>query len=387
MSKEVRVGVIGYGNMGTGVARMFADNVEGASVAAVCDIDPERLQKAKEKFGEGTKYFEDADAMIASGEVDGIYVATPHYEHPRLAIKGLENNLHVLVEKPAGVYTKQVREMNEAAAKSDRVFGLMFNQRTRPVHKKFRDLVESGELGEVQRTNWIITTWFRSQAYYDSGGWRASWRGEGGGVLLNQCPHNLDLWQWIAGMPARIRSFASFGKYHDIEVEDEVTAYAEYENGATGLFITTTGEAPGTNRFEVIGDRGKVVMENGKLTFWRTRQSVSEFCKTTKGSFGNPETWECSVPAAGHGDEHTGICRNWTAAIRDGKDLLAPGEEGIRSLQISNAMLLSAWKNDWVDIPVDEDEYKAELDKRIETSRYEKKVVKKGAEDLSGSFA
>ena len=387
MSDDVRVGVIGYGNMGTGVAGMFANQVNGATVAAVCDLDPGRIKAAQEKFGDDVQYFDNADAMIEAGGLDAIYIATPHYDHPPLAIKGFENNLHVLVEKPAGVYTRQVREMNEVAARSDRVFGLMFNQRTRPDHQKFRDLVESGELGTIQRTNWIITTWFRSQAYYDSGGWRASWRGEGGGVLLNQCPHNLDLWQWIAGMPSRIRAFCAFGKYHDIEVEDEVTAYAEYENGATGLFITTTGEAPGTNRFEVVGDRGKVVMEGGKLTFWRTRVPVAEFCKTTQTSFGTPETWECSIPTPGSGREHVGICQNWTDAIRNGTELLAPGEEGIRGLQISNAMLLSAWQDAWVDIPVDEDAFKTELDKRIQSSRYEKKTVKKGAEDLSDSFA
>lgn len=384
---DVRVGIIGYGNMGTGVTGMFANQVNGATVAAICDIDPERLKAAREKYGDGAKYYEDATAMIESGEVDAIYVATPHYDHPRLAIKGFENNLHVLVEKPAGVYTKQVREMNEAAAQSDRVFGLMFNQRTRPEHQKFRELIQCGELGRVQRTNWIITAWFRSQAYYDSGGWRASWRGEGGGVLLNQCPHNLDLWQWISGMPCRIRCFAAFGKYHDIEVEDEVTAYAEYDNGATGLFITTTGEAPGTNRFEVIGDRGKIVMEGGRLTFWRTRVPVSDFCRTTETSFGAPETWECAIPTRGKGGEHATICQNWTDAIRNGTDLLAPGEEGIRGLQISNAMLMSAWQDDWVDIPVDEDAFKQLLDERVANSRYEKKTTKKGAEDLSNSFA
>ena len=188
-----------------------------------------------------------------------------------MAIEALENGKHVLIEKPAGVHTRHVREMNAAADRAGMVFGIMFNQRTIPAHKKLKDLVDSGELGQLKRTNWIITNWYRSQSYYDSGSWRATWKDEGGGVLLNQCPHQLDLWQWICGMPKKVRAYCSFGKYHDIEVEDDVTALVEYENGATGVFITSTGEAPGSNRFEIAADNGKVVFEDEKITFWRNR--------------------------------------------------------------------------------------------------------------------
>ena len=190
--------------------------------------------------------------------------------------------------------------MNEAAEKSGKVFSMMFNQRTNPLYQKVRELILSGELGEIKRTNWIITNWYRSQSYYDSGGWRATWAGEGGGVMINQSPHQLDLWQWTTGlMPRRVRAFSGFGKYHDIEVEDDVTAYVEYENGATGLFVTSTGEAPGTNRFEVAGDRGKIVVEDGKLTFWRLRQSEREFNREYQGGFGEPECWKIDIPVYG----------------------------------------------------------------------------------------
>ena len=277
-------------------------------------------------------------------------------------------------------------EMNEAAEKSDRVFGLMFNQRTLGQHQKLKELVGSGELGELRRTNYIITSWFRAQSYYDSGGWRATWAGEGGGVLANQCPHNLDLWQWICGMPVRMRAFCAFGKYHTIEVEDDVTAYVEYENGATGVFITTTGEAPGTNRMEITGDNGKVVMEDGKITFWRNRTPAHIFNKEWKGGFGSPETWKCEIPFKSGGEEHRGITQNWVQAILNGTPLLAPAVEGINGVQLSNAMLLSTWLDDWVDIPVDEDVYYEKLQERIKHSTVNKDPSENRTLDVDGTF-
>ena len=276
----VRVGVIGLGGMGSNHAGYLSrGEIPGARLAAVCDVEPARLQNVSEKYGEDVQAFDSADALFEAKCIDAVIVATPHYFHPPLVTQALESGYHAMSEKPAGVYTKQVRKMNDVAAKSDRVFGVMFNQRTRGDHQKLKELVESGELGEIKRTIYIINDWFRAQSYYDSGGWRATWAGEGGGVLANQCPHNLDLWQWICGMPERVRAFCHFGKYHDIEVEDDVTAYAEYANGATGVFITSTGEAPGTNRLEISADNGKVVLEGGKITFWRTRVPSSQFLK------------------------------------------------------------------------------------------------------------
>ena len=386
---EVRVGIIGLGGMGTGHARKFlGGDVPGARLTAVCDINPERLQWATQNLDDKLETFENASALYENGSVDAVLIATPHYDHPPLTIKALQAGLHALAEKPAGVYTRQVREMNDVADNSDKVFGLMFNQRQRPLHQKVKELIESGELGEIMRTNWIISAWFRSQAYYDSGGWRATWRGEGGGVLLNQCPHNLDLWQWMCGMPDRVRAFCGFGKYHDIEVEDDVTAYVEYENGATGLFVTSTGEAPGTNRLEIVGEHGKLIMENGNLTFDRTRQNIKDFNRNTKTSFGTPECWKCDIPIKGKGEEHLGVLKNWTNAILKGEELTAPGQDGINSLELSNAMLLSAWTNDWVDLPVDEDKFYSYLKERIDNSRFEKKQVKTSQPvDMEDSFA
>ena len=382
----VRIGIIGIGGMGRHHAAYLSDGeVSGARLAAVCDISPAALDWAAGKFGDTVQRFDNADALFAANAVDAVMIAAPHYFHPPLAIQAFENGVHALVEKPAGVYTKQVREMNEAAARSGKVFGIMFNQRTSGHHQKMKDLVSSGELGEIKRTHYVITDWFRAQSYYDSGGWRATWSGEGGGVLMNQSPHNLDLWQWICGMPRRVRAFCHFGKYHDIEVEDDVTAYVEYENGATGVFITSTGESPGANSFEIVGDRGRLLLSGGKLTFWRTRVPVSEHLRTTPRGFEKPETWTCEIPAGG-GEGHKGITKNWVQAIRSGAPLLASGAEGINGVALANAMLLSAWTDGWVDIPVDEDIYWNNLQERINTSTPKKKESGAKAMEFAGTF-
>ncbi len=384
---KVRVGVIGIGNMGSEHARYIAaGEIPNAQLTAVCDINPRRLELAKDHLGEKVQTFEDADALFASNVVDAVIIATPHYDHPPLAISAFQQGLHVLIEKPAGVYTKQVREMNEAAKSSGKVFGIMYNQRTNPLYQKLKDLVESGELGELKRTNWIITDWYRPQSYYDSGGWRATWAGEGGGVLINQCPHNLDLWQWICGMPVRVRAFCSYGKYHNIEVEDDVTAYVEYENGATGVFITSTGDAPGTNRFEITGDRGKVVLEGGRLTFWRLRVPERQFTREYKGGFGAPECWKCDIPIRGVETAHKGITTDWVNAILKDTQLLSPGVEGIYGLTISNAMHLSSWIDDWVELPIDEDLFYEKLQKKIASSTFKKDITGDQVLDVDGTY-
>lgn len=373
----VKIGIIGIGNMGSAHAvNLLHEKVKGATVTAVCDISPQRLDWAKENL-KGVARFSNDEDFFAEADIDAIIIATPHYDHPPLAMKGFDHDLHVLVEKPAGVFTKDVNEMNQAAKHSDKKFSLMLNQRTNPLYQKLRDLIHSGELGEIKRTNWIITDWYRSQSYYDSGGWRATWAGEGGGVLINQSPHQLDLWQWTTGlMPKKVHGFCSFGKYHDIEVEDDVTAYVEYDNGATGVFITTTGEAPGTNRFEVVGDRGKIVAENNKLTFHRLTVSEREFNRTSTSGFGTPECWEIDLPIRGVTTAHIGIIQNFVDAILHDTPLIAPGEEGIKGLSISNAIYLSSWLNKPIDLPIDEDLYYEELQKRVKQS-----TVKKDVED------
>ncbi|UOQ86924.1 Gfo/Idh/MocA family protein [Gracilibacillus salinarum] len=385
--KNIRIGIIGVGTMGTRHMNYLQDGlINGATVTALYETTKERAEWLKEHVSSEIEVFTDEDAFFRSGMADAVIIATPHYDHSKLAIKAFEHGLHVLCEKPAGVYTKQVREMNDAAQASGKVFSMMYNQRTNPLYQKLRELIMDGELGEIRRINWIITTWYRSQSYYDSGGWRATWAGEGGGVLINQCPHQLDLWQWMTGMmPERIRAFCYFGKHREIEVEDEVTAFTEYENGATGVFITTTGEAPGTNRLEIAGDRGKVIVENGKLHFWRLRVPEPEFNRTYQGGFGSPECWKVDIPVKGEETAHPGITQNFVDAIRKGTALLAPGEEGIKGLTLSNAMQLSTWLDDWVSLPINEDLYYQHLQEKMKNSSV-KKENKSIALKVEGSY-
>lgn len=351
--EKIRLGIIGVGNMGSGHLQNVIDGkCPKVEVTAVADIDPKKLENAKKKLPT-LACFDNAEKLLDSGLIDAALIAVPHYGHPAYAIKCFKRGIHVMTEKPAGVYAGQVREMNEAAEKAGVKFAIMFNQRTNPIYKKAREIVQSGGLGKPKRLVWIVTNWYRTQAYYDSGSWRATWNGEGGGVLLNQAPHNLDLWQWIFGMPKKIRGFCAAGKYHNIDVEDDVTIYGEYENGATAAFISTTGEAPGTNRLEISGDLGKLVLEDGKLKWWKLAVPEREFCFTSKEGFACPEM-EYEEYSEEAPDGHSTVLENFAEAILDGAELIADGREGLNSLSISNAAYLSSWTDGWADIPTDE---------------------------------
>lgn len=385
--KKVKLGILGIGNMGSSHCRNILEGkCPEIELAAIADFSEERRVFAKNNYPESVAVFSDGMEMLDSGLIDAILVAVPHYEHPRYVMAALERGIHAMSEKPAGVYTKQVREMNEVAAKSNAIFAMMFNQRTDHIYRKMREIVASGELGAIRRTNLIITNWYRPQAYYDSGAWRATWAGEGGGVLLNQCPHNLDYWQWICGMPSRVQAFMSFGKYHDIEVEDDVTAYVEYPNGATGTFTTTTGDCAGTNRFEINFDQGKLVSENGKLYMWKAECSEQEWSKKNTIPFGAPKLTMTEVETDGKSEQHVGVLNAFAGAILRGEPLIARGEEGINGLTLSNAMHLSAWLGRAVDLPFDEDLYYEELKKRIATSRLKETASNTVIADLDSTY-
>ena len=384
MSK-IRLGIIGVGSHGTGHLRnILSGMTPEIEVTAVCDTDPEALERINRDFGE-IPSFSDSHELIVSGLVDAVLVVTPHYFHPPISMDAMEHGIHVMCEKPAGVYTRQVREMNAVAEKSNVVFGMMFNQRTNPVYIKTRELVQSGEFGEMRRVSWIITNWYRPQAYYDSGAWRATWSGEGGGVLLNQCPHNLDLWQWICGMPSKVYTKMSFGKWHDIEVEDDVTTMVEYPNGATGTFVTTTGDWPGSNRLEITLDKAKIVVENNEIHLWELEMTEQEFTATSTVPFSQPRFTYRKVAAPGVETAHCGVLNAWAGAILRGEPLVARGEEGINGLTLSNAMHLSAWTGKEVTLPFNDDEYYELLMERVKTSR-RKENVKTVISDLSDTY-
>lgn len=383
---KIKLGIIGAGNIGSAhCTNIAAGKTPEVELAAIADRKEARREWAGKNLPDTVKIFAEGDELIESGICDAVLVATPHYDHPRLVIKAMEHGMHVLCEKPAGVYTKQVRQMNDAAAKYDLVFAMMFNQRTNHVYRKMHELVHGGTLGAIKRVNWIITDWYRTQAYYNSGDWRATWSGEGGGVLLNQCPHNLDLLQWICGMPSRVTAFCHNGKWHDIEVEDDVTAYLEYPNGATGVFITTTGDAPGTNRFEVTLEKGKLVCENDGLTLYRLDVNEREYCYTATEGFTKPQGQEEKPETDGLNLQHVGVINAFAGRILHGTPLVADGAEGINGLTLSNAMHLSSWLGKQIELPLDEDLFLEELNQRRKTSTY-KKQVQEVTFDTEGSY-
>jgi predicted dehydrogenase len=378
----IRLGIIGFGGMGQAhAANLLAGKVARCELVAACDAVAANLAKFPQLRG-----FATPEALFASRSVDAVLIATPHFAHTTLGIAALEAGLHVLVEKPISVHCADAQKLIAAHQRHPRqVFGAMFNQRTDPYYQAIRQLVQGGELGKVRRIQWTITNWFRTAAYYGMGSWRATWAGEGGGVLLNQCPHNLDLWHWMFGRPRRVTAFCGFGRYHDIEVEDDVTAYLEYEDGAHGTFITSTGEAPGTNRLEVVAEHGRLVFEDDKITWLRNDVAMGEFSRTTREAFGRPKVTSVPVVADGHGGQHVAILQNFVDAILDGTPLIAPGEDGIFSVELANAMLLSAWQGKPVELPLDGELYERELQRRIATSKPKVKPLVEAVADLSKS--
>ncbi|MDP1581708.1 MAG: Gfo/Idh/MocA family oxidoreductase [Candidatus Didemnitutus sp.] len=348
--KNVRLGIIGLGLMGQGHARSLIERrVPRMRLTAIADTDPARHQ-----LFPGVAAHTDASKLIRSGEVDAVLIATPHFSHSGIAHAALRAGLHVLVEKPLTAQASTARRLAAAAARRpDQMSAVMLNQRTDPFYRRIRALLHSGRLGAVRRVQWTITNWFRSAAYYDSNSWRATWSGEGGGVLLNQCLHNLDLFQWLFGQPTHVRAHCNFGRYHDIEVEDDVTAYLEYPDGAHATFITSTGEAPGVNRLEITTEGGLIIYENDTLLLRRNAVPMSEFSRNTAGLFSAPRVTDRTWRNLGHGLQHVGILRNFTAAILDDAPLLAPLADGVASVELVNAMLLSAWTGERVTLPLD----------------------------------
>ncbi len=383
--EKVRIGIIGMGNMGQYHANYLLNNeVSNALLTAVGSTSPHKLESYKEK---GVKVFASGEEMIASGEIDAIVIATPHYQHSTLGIAAFEAGLHVMVEKPIAAHKADAESLIASAeAHPDQQFAGMFQLRAEPRYTRIRKLIQDGELGEIVRINWIITDWFRSEAYYQSSGWRATWKGEGGGVLLNQCLHQLDTLQWLVGMPKNVRGFCQLGRYHDIEVEDNVSIYMDWPNGATGVFISSTGETPGTNRFEIAGTKGKIVLEDDKLSFTRNEVDMVEWNKTSKIGFMKPEVWNIELPFASAEAPHCMFMQNFVNAILDGEELMAPGADGIHSVELANVMLYSSLIGETVELPMDSAAYEAKLNDLIANSTLEKKVVEVSNEDFSKSF-
>ncbi|MEM9882315.1 MAG: Gfo/Idh/MocA family oxidoreductase [Planctomycetota bacterium] len=391
--KSVRFGVIGSGgSMANAHQKYFAD-IPGLDYAAASDVDPDALAKTVETYD--VEGFASAEDLITSGKVDAVLIATPHYDHPPLCRLAFDHGVHVLCEKPVAVTAKAAAEVNDAYAEAKKkhpglVFAGMFNQRTDPTWIEIKRLCSDGSLGELMRVSWTITSWFRTQAYYDSGGWRATWSGEGGGVLINQCPHNLDLFQWFVGMPSRVTANVGLGKYHHIEVEDDVTALLEFDHGAVGTFVTSTGQTPGINRLEIVGEGGTLVSDDHGLVFKRAAQPVSEFCKTSPSRFGNVATTEIKItaPEAPY-RQHETITRNFIDTVQNAgtqDDLIAPGTEMIHGLELGNAMLMAGLTGKPVDLPTDRDAFADLLEDLKAKSTFQKNETVESNAEMGASF-
>lgn len=382
-AKTLRFGIIGLGNIGKVHCGNFAaGKINRGILTAVTDINPPKFD-----LPAGVQYFPDADAMLASGLVDAVIVATPHPLHRALGEKVLDAGLHLMMEKPLTAAKLDGEKLLSHPHKPGQVFAIMMNLRTHPHYRAIRELISSGRLGKLQRVSWTISNWFRPEAYYGLSNWRATWKGEGGGVLINQALHNLDVLQWLCGMPASLCAFCKFGRDHNIEVEDTVTAYLDYANGATGTFVTCTGEAPGVNRLEVAGSRGLVVLENEKLLLTENAQDIYEFSRTTDNAFGAPETKATDITPAEPFPNHAGVLTNFVDAVLDGAPLLADAAEGLKSVELANAMVYSTWKNESVALPLDAAAYQAALDHAIAASVPRERIIREAKVDMSKSYS
>ena len=361
-AKPLRLGIVGLGN----IARQHLDTVRagavpGCAVAALCS------RTAPGEAASGLPHFTDYRALVDSGLCDAVLVASPTYTHREVGEYALRAGLHVLMEKPLGLSVREGEHLL-AQAVPGQVFGLMLNQRADPLFGRMREIIAAGELGPLVRVQWTMTHWFRPDIYYQASDWRATWRGEGGGLLLNQCIHNLDILQWLCGMPRRIRAFCHFGKFHDIEVEDEATAYMEFDRGLTGMFVGSTGEAPGSNRLEIVGDRGGLCFDGERLLMSRNAPGAAQYSRETKDMFGMPATSVEDITPARTMNQHARVLGNFVEAIVDGTPLIATAEEGLDALALANGMLLSTWQGRAIDLPLDSDAYQALLEDHIRES-------------------
>lgn len=383
--KSIRLGIIGMGNMGRHHAEyLLAGKVKRCQLTAVAATSLDKLATYKER---GLKIFSGGDALLRSGEVDAVLIATPHYQHATLGIAAFQAGLHVMVEKPIAAHKADAERLLAVRRQHPAlIFGAMFQLRSEPRYLSIKKVLTESQLGRLIRFSWIMTDWFRSDAYYASGGWRATWKGEGGGLLINQCLHQLDILQWLLGLPARVRSFTRLGRFHPIEVEDDVTACFEYADGSTGTFVSSTGEAPGANRLEISGEMGKLLLENDKLTFFRNEISMFEQSKNSQSAFQKPNVQKIEIPFANEPAQHSVLLENFIDSILDGAPLLVPGEEGIRSIELANVLLYSGLMDRSIGLPLDAVAYEKKLNDLIAASKFEKKVVPISTADFAQSF-
>ena len=368
--KKIRLGVIGIGNMGSEHCRnLVAGKCPETDLCAVADIRKDRLDWAASSLPASVRRFSSAGELIRAGCCDAVLIAVPHPLHPAIAVEAMEAGLPVLCEKPAAVAASDARRMLAVSGETGVPLALMFNKRTNCIYRAMKEMLESGRLGSIKRVTWIVTDWYRTQRYYDSGSWRATWKGEGGGVLLNQCPHQLDLLIWLCGLPVRVSAHCHEGKWHRIEVEDDVTAYLEFENGATGVFITSTGDLPGVNRLQIDCEQGQLICENQEVRAVILDRSERTVCFESDDPWYRPEIHPFLLETDGRNDQHIGVINAFAAHLLRGEPLIASAGDGVRALELSNAIHLSGWLGEPVSLPLDEARFNRLLQEKIASSQ------------------
>ncbi len=377
----LRVGVVGLGNIARQhIENMLSGQAGACRLAATCSRNPSEYAD-----GLDIPHFTQLQALIDSATCDAVLVATPTFNHLEAGSAVLDAGLHLMMEKPLGLSIAEGEQLL-ARQGQDQVFALMLNQRTDPLFLAMREQIAGGVLGQITRTHWTMTNWFRPEVYFQVRDWRATWRGEGGGLLVNQCIHNLDIFQWLCGMPASVRGFCRFGRYHDIEVEDEATAYFDYEGGASGVFIGSTGEAPGVNRLDIVGDRGQLSFDGERLLLTINEPATSEYNRSTRDMFGMPDSSTTDITPDRSVNQHGAVLANFAAAVLEGEPLIAPAADGLDSLALANAMLLSTWESREVHLPLDSAVYQRALAQRLEGSSLREKADIEANIDMGASY-
>ena len=359
-AKPIRFGVIGLGTMGQEHARVIRSNAL-MTLAAATDAQPNVGRRVAADLG--AKWFDSAGQMINSGEVDAVVIATPHWQHGEIAINALNAGLHVLCEKPLTVTVAQADEVLEAARNSRGMFVVVHQKRFEPAYLFVKQLLDSGELGSIYRCSMLESAW-RSEAYYRSSPWRGTWRGEGGGVLLNQAPHILDRYAWLCGMPETITARCDTS-LHDIEVEDTASAILHHANGTHGYIHISTIEAPAISRTVLSCDRGRVTIENGKVTIAKLRDSIRERTAHDTQLMGNLENETRVVNMPSDGDVLSVFYDDFLAAVHGTGSLTCPGDEGRNAVELANAMLLSSAEGATIQLPLDRQQYTDFMEKML----------------------
>lgn len=375
----MRFGVVGYGNIGQAhVATLTGDAVERARLTGVVSGSDTPLPP-------GVTRYATLEDMLSADATDVVLIATPTMTHPNLGMAALAAGRHLVMEKPVAMSALQARRLIEAVPDGVQA-AVMLNQRYHPVYREIKNIVSAGDLGRVVRFNWIMTGWYRPDVYFLVSSWRGTWPGEGGGALLNQCIHNLDVLQWVLGLPESVVADVRFGKFHEIDVEDEVTAMLSYADGATGVVVASTGEAPGINRLDIVGDRGTLSFDGERLSVEISQQSVSEHCASTHEMFGVPEFVKQEVPVRAELNQHACVLQDVVDAVLDGSTLATPLAEGVGSVELANAMLLSAWEERRVSLPLDAEHYQSGLDARVAASGFREAQTIEVHIDMDASY-